>query len=52
MPGGIVIYLADPDVTLHQGDVTACLAELNPDYCELAARRLAQQSIFSLGGEL
>lgn len=24
----------------------------NPDYCELAARRLAQQSIFSLGGEL
>lgn len=28
------------------------ISVLNPDYCELAARRLAQQSIFSLGGEL
>ena len=54
-PGIVLDPFAGSGTTLHvarKHGRHSIGIELNPDYCELAARRLAQQSIFSLGGEL
>lgn len=54
-PGRVLDPFAGSGTTLHvarKHGRHSIGIELNPDYCELAARRLAQQSIFSLGGEL
>lgn len=40
-------FLQDADCTLYCGDVVDTLRELNETYCELAAKRLAQQSLLA-----